>query len=287
MKRLPVFLAAGAVWLAGIALPEAQARAVEGAALCDTGLYEIRAGYEGARANACRVLAPRGVVLTIEPEDAPPINPSPWYGFHVRPKQASEEGTIVVTLRYTESRHRYWPKVSADRAQWERLPERHWLAHEDGRATMELKPGPEGLFVSAQELVGLDFYESWRQAMSARYEGLSWHVIGNTEENRPLFATQTEPGAPNYLLLIGRQHPPEVPGALMFAGFAEALLADRASACADAGSARCSFYAQHNLGTDPEPQPRRRGRRSLEAQRGGHRPESRLGPGSSRRRRAP
>lgn len=248
MKRLLVFLAAGAVWLAAGNVPaEAQAQAAEGAALCDTGLYEIRAGYEGARAKACRVLAPRGVVLTIEPEDAPPINPSPWYGFHVRPKQAGEEGTLVVTLRYTVSRHRYWPKVSGDGAQWERLPERHWLAHEDGRATMELKPGPEGLFVSAQELLGLEFYEAWRREMSERYEGLSWEVIGNSEENRPLFATQTEPDAPSYLLLIGRQHPPEVPGALMFASFAEALLADRARACADPGSARCSFYGQHNL----------------------------------------
>ena len=247
MKRLLAFLAAGAVWLAASAPPEAQAQPAEGAALCDTGLYEVRADHEGARANACRVTAPRGVVLTIEPEDAPPINPSPWYGFHVRPKQAGEEGTIVVTLRYTESRHRYWPKVSADGIQWERLSERHWLAHEDGRATMELKPGPEGLFVSAQEILGLEFYEAWRHEISERYEGLSWEIIGNSQQGRPLFAAQTEADAPNYLLFIARQHPPEVPGALMFGGFAEALLADRARACADPGSTRCSFFGQHNL----------------------------------------
>ena len=236
-----------AVLAAVTAAAVAQAQPSGSAALCDTGLYEIRADYEGARANACRVTAPRGVVLTIEPEDAPPINPSPWYGFHVRPKQAGEPGTIVVTLRYTESRHRYRPKVSGDGLQWERLSERHWLAHEDGRVTMELKPGPEGLFVSAQEIVGLEFYERWRRDMSERFKGLSWEIIGNSEEGRSLFAVQTEPGAPNYLLLIGRQHPPEVPGALMFAGFAEALLADRARACADPGSAPCSFYGQHNL----------------------------------------
>ena len=245
---IPLPAAAGLA-LAGAlaALPQAQAQPAEGAALCDTGLYEIRVDYEGARANACRVTDPRGVVLSIEPEDAPPINPSPWYGFHARPKQADESGTLVVTLRYTYSRHRYWPKVSGDGVRWERLSERHWLAHEDGRATMELKPGPEGLFVSAQELLGLKFHEAWRTEISERYEGLSWSVIGNSEEGRPLFATQTEPEAPNYLLLIGRQHPPEVPGALMFAGFAKALLADRARACADPGSSRCSFYGEHNL----------------------------------------
>ncbi len=247
-----------------------------GTVLCDTGLYEIRANFDGARANACRVMAPRGVVLTIEPEDAPPINPSPWYGFHVHPRQSDEQGSIVVTLRYPESRHRYWPKTSADGVLWERLGERHWLAHEDGRATMELKPGPEGLYVSAQENLGLAFYEDWRRSMADRFDGVAWQKVGNSENNRPIFAAITAPDAPSYLLLIGRQHPPEVPGALMFAAFAEALLEARARSCANtvahtaahtdarteasteartseartvahADSTTCAFFEQHSL----------------------------------------
>ncbi len=227
----------------------------QGAPLCDTGLYEIRVDFEGARANACRVFNERGVILTIEPEDAPPINASPWYGFHIRPSKADEQGTIVVTLRYTSSRHRYWPKISSDGSDWARLPERNWLAHEDGRVTMELQPGADGLFVSAQENLGLDFYETWRKRMADRYPDLKWRSIGETEGGRSIQAAQTDPQAPRYLLLLGRQHPPEVPGALMFTAFAERLLQDRARACADAASGKCSFYREHSLVVIPNLNP--------------------------------
>ena len=224
-----------------------QGQEVNAAPLCDTGLYEIRADYDGARANSCRVFNERGVILTIDPEDAPPINPSPWYGFHVRPGNPDETGTIVVTLRYSYGKHRYRPKISSDGAEWKLLSARNWLAHEDGRATLELQPGPEGLFVSAQENLGLDFYRDWRMEMAGRFEGLEWRSIGESEGGREILAAQTEPEAPRYLLFIGRQHPPEVPGAVMFTAFAERLLLTRARACANPASAQCDFFLRHNL----------------------------------------
>ena len=219
----------------------------EAAPLCDTGLYEIRADYDGARASACRVFNERGVILIIDPEDEPPINPSPWYGFHVRPGNPEEKGTIVVTLRYSHGKHRYRPKISSDGVEWKLLSARNWLAHEDGRATLELQPGTEGLFVSAQENLGLAFYRDWRKDMAERFEGLEWRSIGKSEGGREILAAQTEPEASRYLLFIGRQHPPEVPGALMFTAFAERMLLSRARACAGPVSAQCDFFRQHNL----------------------------------------
>ena len=245
MKRFPI-IAAGVACLLATA-PLAYAQDAAGELPCDTGLYEISADHEGARANACRVFNPRGVILTIDPEDPPPINPSPWYGFHVRAKNANEQGTVVVTLRYSASRHRYAPRTSVDGQEWTPLPESQWLAHEDGRATMELKPGANGLFVSAQENLALDFYAEWRRSTAERFDGLQWRSIGESRGGRPIFAAETAPGAASYLLFIGRQHPPEVPGALMFAAFAERLLEDRSSACDDPSSAKCAFYSGHSL----------------------------------------
>ena len=245
MKRFPA-LAAGVACLLATA-PLANAQDAAGELPCDTGLYEISADHEGARANSCRVVHPRGVILTIDPEDPPPINPSPWFGFHVRAKNANEQGTVVVTLRYSTNRHRYAPRTSVDGVEWALLPERNWLAHEDGRATMELKPSEDGLYVSAQENLGLDFYGEWRRRISERFDGLEWRSIGESTAGRPLFAAETAPGAPRYLLFIGGQHPPEVPGGLMFTAFAERLLEDRSSACDDAGSAKCAFYSGHSL----------------------------------------
>ena len=246
MKRFPALAVAGAACL--LAAPRvAVPQDAESELPCDTGLYEISADYEGARANTCRVFNPRGVVLTIEPEDAPPINPSPWFGFHVRARNANEQGTVAVTLRYTASRHRYAPRTSVDGREWTLLPERHWLAHEDGRVTMELRPGPDGLYVSAQENLGLDYYGEWRRMTSERFDGIEWRIIGESRAGRPIFAAETAPGAPRYLLFLGRQHPPEVPGTLMFTAFAEHLLEDRSGACDDPFSAKCAFYSEHNL----------------------------------------
>ena len=246
MKRFPVLIAAAAACLLAAA-PPASAQDAGSGLPCDTGLYIISASHEGARANACRVLNPRGVVLTIEPEDPPPINPSPWFGFQVHAKSANVQGSVVVTLRYTAGRHRYAPRTSIDGREWTPLPQLHWLAHEDGRVTMELQPGADGLYVSAQENLGLDFYGEWRRSTAERFEGLEWRSIGESRAGRPIFAAETTPGAPRYLLFIGRQHPPEVPGALMFTGFAERLLEDRSGACDDPSSAKCAFYSGHSL----------------------------------------
>ena len=245
MKRFSL-LTAGLAWLLATA-PLAVPQDAAGELPCDTGLYEFSADHEGARANSCRVFNSRGAILTIEPEDPPPINPSPWFGFHVRAKNANEQGTVLVTLRYTDSRHRYAPRTSVDGSEWTLLPERQWLAHEDGRATMELKPGVEGLYVSAQENLGLDYYAEWRRRTFERFDGLEWRGIGESRAGRPIFAAETNPGAPRYLLFIGRQHPPEVPGALMFTAFAERLLANRSSACDDPSSATCAFFSGHNF----------------------------------------
>lgn len=243
MKHVSLFTAACLL----AATPFANAQDAASTLPCDTGLYVIAADYEGARANSCRVFNPRGVILTIEPEDPPPINPSPWFGFHLRAKDANEQDTVMVTLRYTDGRHRYAPRTSVDGKEWTPLPKRHWFAHEDGRVTMELQPGAEGLFVSAQENLGLDFYREWRGRLAERFEGLEWRSIGESRAGRSIFAAETAPGAPRYLLFIGRQHPPEVPGALMFTAFAERLLEDRSGACDNPSSAKCAFYSGHSL----------------------------------------
>ena len=245
-RRLGSNLAPLGTVFATLALLPAQAADAPANAVCDTGRFAVTAAYPGARANGCRVHGERDVALWIEPEDQPPINPSPWYGFHVRAHAGEEPGTLRVALRYAMHEHRYAPWTSIDGESWQTLPADARLVGEDG-ATLVLRPGRDGLFVSAQENINLDQYRRWREALSARHPELRWQSLGDSVAGRPIWMAETDPDANAYLLLLGRQHPPEVPGALALRSFAEHLLADRVRACAGAASPRCAFYRQHSI----------------------------------------
>ena len=201
------------------------ALAAQGAAppLCDTGAFLLRGDYAGARLGNCQVIDASQVEIEIHPEDSGPINPSPWYGFHV---QASlpDAGELRVRLRYGKYRHRYAPKISLDGAAWRRLPDAEVEVSDDGSVLMRLRPGRQGLHLSAKENLNLAFYEAWREKIEPRAPGGEWTEIGQSLEGRPIHALLVNPQAPSYLLLLGRQHPPEVPGALALIHFMERLL---------------------------------------------------------------
>ena len=82
--------------------------------LCDTGKFALRADFPGARANACEVLDADEVHIAIRPEDSGRINPSPWYGFHVRRHVGAADGPLAVRLSYGRHKHRYVPKISSN-----------------------------------------------------------------------------------------------------------------------------------------------------------------------------
>ncbi len=215
---------------------------------CDTGSFTLRGDYEGARLGACSVVGPAQVTLDIPPEDGGRINPSPWYGFHVWRHGDIDE--LRVTLRYGDHRHRYVPKVSADGEVWQALDEGDVTLHEDGSATLRLRPGADGLRVSAQENLGLAYYARWRARVRASSPG-RWEEIGRSVDGRPIHAfvhPAARPDARAYILLIGRQHPPEIPGALAMATFVDRLLGIAAS-CAGAAAAAelCALFDDHAL----------------------------------------
>ena len=223
------------------------ALAVQGAPsdTCETGAFALRADYPGARASTCRVLGPRRLEVGIQPEDDGPINPSPWYGFHVR-SRSDDAGELEIWLRYGQHKHRYAPKISADGVTWRALPESGVERPDDGGALLRLRPDQRGLYVSAQENLEGAFYAQWREKIQRRASGARWTEIGRSVGERPIHALMTNPDAANYLLLIGRQHPPEVTGALALTGFVEELLKMGAASC-PARPARCRFFQTHGL----------------------------------------
>jgi predicted deacylase len=83
---------------------------------------------------------------------------------------------------------------------------------------------PEGTWVSAQELITQSYYDAWLAELSA-HEGITVATIGMSTEGRPIQLAKTA-NKPEVILLLGRQHPAEVPGALAMRDFIDVVLGD-------------------------------------------------------------
>ena len=191
---------------------------------CDLGDVRIEADFPGARANACFRQAPDQVAVLIMPERAG-INPSPWYAFRVRSERPRP---VRIMLVYGESGHRYWPKVSVDGSSWQRLPAEDVEIAADGKSAtlvVDARPGP--VWLAAQEIWDGPRYDTWLDA-TAGTGGATVSVLGWSGQRRPIHVLRAGAARPagGTVVLVGRQHPPEVPGAFAFQHFVETLLED-------------------------------------------------------------
>jgi len=212
MKRSFVIFALSLSLLAACAAPPA-------AADCMNGAVRLVTGYDSAAAGVCR----RGDAgaahfsLVIAPE-AEPINPSPWYAFTLE----GTPGRYQVELAYSAASHRYAPWIREGAGGWTRLgADRVALADEGRRAVLELTLGEDPLQVAAQPLYTLADYASLEQ----RWPG-PWRTIGHSVEGRDLRALILEPlpDSDGWALVLGRQHPPEIPGAWALDAFVDEAL---------------------------------------------------------------
>lgn len=184
---------------------------------CASADVTIAFDFEGASPAHCVIEGPRAFTLLIGPEHTPPINPSPWYAFRYR---AAAGDPVRITLDYLGARHRYAPKLTADGTTIELTA----TAEGEGRsARFELPPG-SGI-VSAQPLVGGASYAEFAARLERDFAARR-KVIGQSLDGRPIEAIGFgAPDAPRLILLLGRQHPPEVTGAYAMEPFVLALAA--------------------------------------------------------------
>lgn len=188
------------------------------AASCRTASATIAFDFEGASRSRCSVVGEREFAVLISPEHAPPINPSPWYAFRYA---ATGDRKVTVQLRYLGAWHRYAPVIDSD-------PQgRHaevTLSSDGTSATLVLPPGAG--VVSAQEIIdGARYRDSLRRW--SRVAGGEVLRLGHSLEGRGIEAVRIgQAEAPHLLVLLGRQHPPEVTGAIAMESFVDRI-ADR------------------------------------------------------------
>ncbi len=160
----------------------------------------------------------------IRPENAP-INNSAWFAFKV---WSDGPESVVLRLEYDDGRHRYWPKTRLAGRVWQPLaPEAVRVDTITNTATFLLDVGPDTLWVAGQKLITSAELWSWTDSL-ATLSHVSSEVIGRSRRGRDIhMLTITDnPRATEQVLLIGRQHPPEVTVTLGMIRFVEEIAGD-------------------------------------------------------------
>lgn len=216
----------GMLLAAGCAAPERVAPAsvvVEPGTDCRTAGFIVDDAFDGARRGRCTPVGGDGVLLEITPEDDGVANPSPWYAFRITPRRP---GRAEIVLDYGEWPHRYAPKISTDGETWRPLDASQVTVSPGGhRARVEVALTGLPVWIAAQELITAEDVSDWAHRLASRSAaGIS--LAGRSALGKPVYLLESGDDLPALVLLVGRQHPPEVSGSVAMAAFVETLFAD-------------------------------------------------------------
>lgn len=192
--------------------------------ICQNSDAALSANFSAARLSDCFVEPDGNLTVVIRPENTP-INDSAWYSFRVDPKS---DNPIKINLTYEDGKHRYSPKKSYDGRNWIHLPDKAMKSAEDGGIALDLKGDSQPYLISGQEVLTTQEHDDWTRGLSS-LPFVTESVIGTSIDGHPikLLTVQTDPDAKKpFVMLTGRQHPPEVTGALALIPFAETVLSD-------------------------------------------------------------
>ncbi|MFZ5828492.1 MAG: M14 family metallopeptidase, partial [Planctomycetota bacterium] len=179
--------------------------------------------FSASRLSECTRQGPGEYRVVTAPENRP-INQSAWFAFKV---SASTPREIRVHLNCDGAPLRYRPKISVDGLRWLPLPaEAIEKGTDKNSATLRLEVGEEPLWVAAQEIVDGARLEAWSRTME-RLPFVERSEIGRSVLGAPLYKLEiTGAREPGFVVIVGRQHPPEVTGSLALMHFVETLVGD-------------------------------------------------------------
>jgi len=200
----------------------------------DKGSLVFSNEFEGARLNGMLRTNDSTYTALITSENTP-VNPSPWYAFNVR---SSKKRTIYLILTYQDgAKHRYYPKLSRDGDFWTSIDSLKLTEYEKGTAhfgmgslpvkvMMELEVGKEPLWIASQELENSAKVSAWAAGLSEE-KHVQVATLGKSREGRTMeVITVGKRKTKKMIMVISRQHPPEVTGYLAMKSFVETIAGD-------------------------------------------------------------
>ena len=181
--------------------------------------------FEGARLNSASIQNDTVIQIVIQPENTP-INPSPWYAFRV---QFSSTKRIYFQITYSPYKHRYNPKISDDKKIWKELNPKLIIYNGDSTAiTFPIESSNKPVWIAAQEIVSTTMVENWCESL-ANNSDVKFLTIGKSALNRPLIMLDIGSGKNTrkpIIVILSRQHPPEVTGYFAMQQFISRILAN-------------------------------------------------------------
>ena len=189
---------------------------------CSFEQIEFTINFAVGRLNHCEKTGDNQYKLFLEPEREK-INPSPWYAFAVKNKAETSQ-TIDITLVASEGVSRYKPKRSEGDDIWHAIP----FSEGDGTLQFELTlSGQTKEYIAGQEIIDNVHYIEWLSSLIKEPQQTEVISLGVSSEGRNLAALEHRvESSDKWIILIGRQHPPEVTGALALLHFGELLFSD-------------------------------------------------------------
>ena len=188
---------------------------------CSTDTVKIDFSFSGSGNLSCEVIKSDYIKIFINPELDDSINPSPWFAF----RKSEHSKRIKLALDYKNYHHRYHPKISIDKKSWSKIDEANISKKENGKIiVIDFSPSSQKNYVASQELITNFWYNKWYNELEnsgrVRREVIGFSVLKNPI---PMFFIEKNINNP-YILILGRQHPPEVTGAFAMRGFINQLL---------------------------------------------------------------
>jgi hypothetical protein len=182
--------------------------------------------FDAARLNAFEKVNDSTFQVTILPENEP-INDSPHYAFRIWSKN---DENISLKLNYPTTTHRYWPKISTDGENWMPIDSANFkLIDNNKNAILDLQLTNKKLWIAAQEIHNSTDAKKWSTSV-ANYKNVRYSVIGKSKLDRDLIGLDVFEGDPkgkDMIVILSRQHPPEVTGYLAMQAFVKEILGDR------------------------------------------------------------
>lgn len=188
---------------------------------CSTDTVKIDFSFSGSGNLSCEVIKSDYIKIFINPELDDSINPSPWFAF----RKSEHSKSIKLALDYKNYHHRYHPKISIDKKSWNKIDVANISKKENGKiVVIDFLPSSQKNYVASQELITNFWYNKWYNELEnsgrVRREVIGFSVLKNPI---PMFFVEKNINNP-YILILGRQHPPEVTGAFAMRGFINQLL---------------------------------------------------------------